>query len=261
MTKNFNEPEAPQEDGPFSEELSPIFNRLLAADNDVAAFNCVREAGALWGFDGLMIGGRLWDETSPRLSSWDVAFQDRHFSPHGLPLNPAAQRATFRQSGFWWNWPEPWRNAEDKSLLADARTVGIQSAYSLPLFDAFGLVAIFHFSSPHPNSGILHSHTGPLTHFARLFLFLCQGKEAVRTDHSEKTGGDDQSPISPLSPREIDVLSWVARGASNERIAEYLGISHNAVEFHLGNIFDKLEVANRTAAVVKAMRSQLLFPH
>lgn len=52
-----------------------------------------------------------------------------------------------------------------------------------------------------------------------------------------------------LTRREIEVLHWVAAGKSNVEQAIILGISAETVAFHLKNIFRKLNVTNRAAAV------------
>jgi len=61
-----------------------------------------------------------------------------------------------------------------------------------------------------------------------------------------------------LSTREIEVLSLVARGASNKEIARNLHISETTVKSHLIHIFSKLGVADRTAAVTAALERGLL---
>lgn len=55
---------------------------------------------------------------------------------------------------------------------------------------------------------------------------------------------------SPLSPREQEVLSWMARGKSNSVIAEIIGISTNTVDTHVRRIFVKLQVRDRVSAAV-----------
>jgi DNA-binding CsgD family transcriptional regulator len=52
-----------------------------------------------------------------------------------------------------------------------------------------------------------------------------------------------------LSPREAEVLGWVARGRTNAEIAAVLFISPQTVRKHLEHIYEKLNVRNRTAAV------------
>jgi DNA-binding NarL/FixJ family response regulator len=61
-------------------------------------------------------------------------------------------------------------------------------------------------------------------------------------------------PVSPLSPRELEVLQLVARGDSNLEIAAQLGISDQTVKNHITSILHKLGVPNRTRAVIYAVR-------
>ena len=55
-----------------------------------------------------------------------------------------------------------------------------------------------------------------------------------------------------LTSRETEVLSWIAKGKSNQDIAEILGLSFRTVKKHIEHIFNKLGVENRTAAVLRA---------
>ena len=65
-------------------------------------------------------------------------------------------------------------------------------------------------------------------------------------------------PISDLTEQEYVVLSYVARGQRNAKIADELSISTRTVENHLYHIFDKLGVSTRTEAVVYALYTGLL---
>lgn len=56
-----------------------------------------------------------------------------------------------------------------------------------------------------------------------------------------------------LTPREAEVLLWVAQGKSNGDIAGILGCAENTVKVHLGRIFEKLGVENRNAASMQAI--------
>ncbi len=55
-----------------------------------------------------------------------------------------------------------------------------------------------------------------------------------------------------LTPRECEVLQWVMAGKSNPEVAQILSVSVVTVEKHLGSVFQKLNVENRTAAVTTA---------
>jgi LuxR family maltose regulon positive regulatory protein len=61
-----------------------------------------------------------------------------------------------------------------------------------------------------------------------------------------------QEYIEPLSERESEVLHWLASGASNREIGRRLYITENTVKRHVYNIFSKLNVRNRTQAVLRA---------
>jgi len=57
-----------------------------------------------------------------------------------------------------------------------------------------------------------------------------------------------------LREREIEVLRYAARGISNKEIAKEIGISERTVQTHFANIFKKLGVDNRIAAVLCALK-------
>lgn len=70
---------------------------------------------------------------------------------------------------------------------------------------------------------------------------------AAETDEFVAVGLPDPAD-SDLTERELAVIEAVARGLSNKEIGKELWITEQTVKFHLGNIFRKLEVANRTEA-------------
>jgi DNA-binding CsgD family transcriptional regulator/tetratricopeptide (TPR) repeat protein len=73
-------------------------------------------------------------------------------------------------------------------------------------------------------------------------------------------GGDPPPPAGPdgLSPREVQVLTLVARGFSNRRIGEELSISEHTAANHIRSILRKTECANRTEAASFAHRHGLV---
>jgi len=62
----------------------------------------------------------------------------------------------------------------------------------------------------------------------------------------------------PLSERELEVLRCVANGSANKQIARTLSISEDTVKTHLRSIFFKLDVKDRTEAVVHAARRRII---
>ncbi len=69
-----------------------------------------------------------------------------------------------------------------------------------------------------------------------------------------------QTPLlqKALSAREVEVLSLVARGASNKEIARSMHLSEATIKSHLLHLFEKLGVSDRTAAVTVALERGLL---
>ena len=59
-------------------------------------------------------------------------------------------------------------------------------------------------------------------------------------------------PAAPLTTREAEVLSWLAKGKTNRDIGDILGMSPRTVNKHLEHIFEKLGVETRTAAAALA---------
>lgn len=76
---------------------------------------------------------------------------------------------------------------------------------------------------------------------------------------TEATVEDRPDDVPDLTPREVEVLRLVARGASNPEIAVELHVTVNTVKAHLKRILEKLNVQNRTQAATYAMRRGL-FP-
>ena len=75
------------------------------------------------------------------------------------------------------------------------------------------------------------------------------------------TVGNDtpKPPVTPLTPRELEVLRLLADGASNKIIAHRLGISDHTVKFHVTSILSKLNAGTRTEAVTLGVRQGLVY--
>ena len=70
----------------------------------------------------------------------------------------------------------------------------------------------------------------------------------------------DTEPVEPLTPREKEVLSQLARGASNKEIAYELSITERTARTHVSNILGKLGLASRTQAALWAVEHKLVDP-
>jgi DNA-binding NarL/FixJ family response regulator len=70
--------------------------------------------------------------------------------------------------------------------------------------------------------------------------------------------GGKSEPADQLTERELEILGLMARGAANKEIAAALFISENTVKTHISNLFQKLDVRDRTEAVTRALSRGLI---
>lgn len=80
--------------------------------------------------------------------------------------------------------------------------------------------------------------------------------EIARAILSELTHDGKQNPR--LTQRELEVLHQLARGRTNQEIAQTLVVSDETVKRHVGNILTKLQLDHRTQAVIYALKSGLI---
>jgi DNA-binding NarL/FixJ family response regulator len=67
-------------------------------------------------------------------------------------------------------------------------------------------------------------------------------------------------PATELTPRELEVLTLMAEGSSNDQIARELFISRNTVRSHVQSLLSKLDAHSRLEAVVQATRAGVIKP-
>jgi DNA-binding CsgD family transcriptional regulator len=77
------------------------------------------------------------------------------------------------------------------------------------------------------------------------------------TGFAARTLSSIQSTLTQLTPKETDVLSFLAKGSKNNEIAKKLGVSTTTVRNHLNSIIRKLNTSLTPRAVVKAVRHSL----
>jgi DNA-binding NarL/FixJ family response regulator len=99
----------------------------------------------------------------------------------------------------------------------------------------------------------------PREELYRAIHATAQGQSYLSPSVATRLMGQLRAPAeTPLSERELDVLSQVARGASNKEIARSLHISEATVKSHLLHVFSKLGVNDRTQAVTLALQKGII---
>ncbi|MFZ5915954.1 MAG: response regulator [Chloroflexota bacterium] len=103
------------------------------------------------------------------------------------------------------------------------------------------------------------------TEFLRMLEGIQRGEAAMTRKTAARLlgflGSDTPRPCNAeadLTSRELELLRLVVEGLSNKAIAQSLSISENTVKYHMKNIFQKLNVQNRTEAATCAIQVGLL---
>ena len=71
-------------------------------------------------------------------------------------------------------------------------------------------------------------------------------------------GTEDEDFISPLTPRETEILNYIAQGYLNKQIALVLGISEQTIKNHVTSVLRKLNANARTEAVVMGLKQGII---
>ncbi len=104
-------------------------------------------------------------------------------------------------------------------------------------------------------AGLLLAVTGVVSH---AIAALVNRKSKVVVSDKAYAPSLPNNGVGNLTPREIEVLRLTATGARSSQIANDLGISERTVKAHLANIYQKLGVESRAAAVAIAVQKQLV---
>jgi DNA-binding NarL/FixJ family response regulator len=94
------------------------------------------------------------------------------------------------------------------------------------------------------------------TEVVRAIRTVYTGKRLMPPEVAERLS--EYFPQVALTPREVEVLSCVARGLANKEIAHKLGTANGTIKMHVQNILEKLGASDRTHAVTLAIERGIL---
>lgn len=147
--------------------------------------------------------------------------------------------------------------AHRRTALHDeyARPVGLHHAIAVPLLQDGRMLVSFVLSRAHLDFSERDRERLELLrpHLVWLYAQVCRVK--ARAAETARTAPLPPMPDAPiagdLTPREREVLGWLAYGKTDAEIAAFLGTSPRTVHKHLEHIYVKLGVETRTAAVMR----------
>lgn len=222
---------------PFAREAVRLLPRLIAADVTTLSV-CDLDSGHR---------GVVTDRPGAIPRAALEAF-DHHFHAHPLVRhhgrNPAA--VTRRLSDLL-----PDREFRRSALYNDYyRTVRLAHVMAVPVHvDRRFLVSfVLNRAGGDFDDGDLALAEILRPHLATLYRLgaALEGRDGARD------AAESEAALARLTPREREVLDWVAAGKTNRDIAAILGASPRTVEKHLERVYEKLGVETRTAAVMRS---------
>lgn len=153
--------------------------------------------------------------------------------------------------------PDPWVVVIDVLMPGLSGLAGIKAFKALP--QVLHVVAL---------SGLDEKLWEPRTVSAGATLFLSKSStsaliasqlaQLIELSPNQAAASSANPPGYRLTDRQRQVLSLIALGHPNKIIADELEISEQTVKIHVGQIFKELRVFNRTQAVLKAQKANLL---
>jgi len=132
----------------------------------------------------------------------------------------------------------------EKAIMDEGREFDARDGFIVPIVTRSGSITVFSPCGLEPN----------LSPRARAALEII----AIYAHHALKRAvvqnQRDDAAHTPLTPREREIIQWVAAGKTDEEIAEILSIGTTTVTSHVENAKQKLDAFRRTYAVVQALR-------
>lgn len=177
------------------------------------------------------------------MTTYPLSWQHLYLEKNYLARNPVRVRSLLTAKPFVWSRLEAELPSEERDIFVDARACGMADGVVVPVHGPWGQVTSIGFATE-TASAITPAVIDALAIAAHRF-------------HSVYNEDAYISDIR-LTDREHDILLRVAQGYSSYQIASVLTISQNSVEWHMKNIFAKLGVRSRSAAVVKAVQLGLI---
>ncbi len=189
------------------------------------------------------------------MCNYPTDWMDYYTKQNYLSIDPVIDNA-FKTSS-----PYTWQQLIDQKACSDKQQRILEESREAKLLDG-AAVAIY--GPKFEIAGVgLASTTGGINPDKNLLSVIKALATQFHMAYSELDS--NRSPkaepyLVRLTPKEKEILSWSAEGKSIPVIASILSITDNSVKFHLKNIYSKLNVVDRTQAVVKAIYMGLICP-
>jgi DNA-binding CsgD family transcriptional regulator len=182
--------------------------------------------------------------------NFPAQWSERYFERKYHEFDPVVRRTPVISKPFTWDHllERGQLHPNERLVMEESSEAGLKHGVSVPLYGPSGRVSVLSFASPFDDVDPCR-HVGHLNVLA--WQFHVAFAEIARPRKPAKQSFE-------LSDRERDCLRWTAEGKSAWEIGTILNVSENTINFHVKKAMRKLDTTSRTAAVVKAIRLNLI---
>ncbi len=186
------------------------------------------------------------------VTTYPDEWRDRYINKSYKHYDPVLHVASRSRLPFGWGRGQFLRrfNKSQRRVFHEAREYRIVEGYSVPVFGPDGDIGVFSVVGARRQDlcDAVGTQAGRIQMLATHFHAAAMERERTRRPLNEVE----------LTPRERECISWTAEGKTTEDVAEIIGLTPPAVNYHLGKTVRKLQACNKLHAAVLAIRSGLI---
>ena len=180
------------------------------------------------------------------LNTRPAEYLDHYIENNYIFSDPVVLELFKTTNSYTWNDIRETRklSKNQKFIMDEGREFGATDGYVVPIHTLTGEVAIFSPCGEAPN---LSSRARSALELIGMYSYQALNRAGIN-----KKKEDDQR--QPLTPREREVMTWVAAGKTDHEIADILTVSSTTIASHVQNAKKNLDAYKRTYAVVQAIK-------
>ena len=173
-------------------------------------------------------------------------YVDRYAEKNYVMHDPVVKELRRNMTPYSWGDVREGRDLKksERAIIDEARDFGARDGFIIPIVSRSGSVSLFCPCGLDPD---LSPRARAALEIIGIYSHHALARAVVHKQREEVVH-------TPLTPREREIMQWVAAGKTDEEIGEILSIGASTVTSHVENAKQKLDTFRRTYAVVQAIR-------
>lgn len=191
------------------------------------------------------------------LTNYPDGWVQHYLDQDYLSIDPVVEEGPRRQLPFRWSDVRDRLvlSERQKALFQEAERWGVAEGMTVPIHGPDGEYATMSLvpkGKTRQEQNQTLDRNAHVAHLMALYFHQLAGPRLLEQQLKRRK--------ALLSPREMEVLDWLAKGKTNWEIAQVLDVTERTVNYHVDNIKKKLDASSRTHVAVKAVMEGLISP-